>query len=856
MILAFNIPGRDKYIPADIISLFNRLGKLERMSLEQGESLKEYEAIRNDHNDIAIEMPAGHGKTLVGGLIGEFNRLTKNWRVVYACATRQLAYQTTELLHTYGINAVSLVKKSSEFTPADYGKYSRSEAIAVTTYSHIFNINPRFSDANQIIFDDAHAAEYAIHGFWSVSVSRKKNKELFTALFNTLGDSLPNNVKDKIIYGTFDPLTDGVDIVPQALWLPKADDIRSLLDVNVDGTNIYYPWSGIRGNLNACQIYISHSTIVIRPVIPPNLRHSPFASPQERIYMTATIGSSGELERAFGVPEIHKISKFDSGANKVSGRRLILFPEDHFKSEELAKVLAETIRMQPRALVLCPSESILENMEALLKKIIPEYNIFYAKDVEDSMMPFISSSQGILLLAGRYEGIDLKDEDCRLQILCDLPIAMELPEQFLQDRLKATEILKNQLATRVVQGLGRCTRGKHDYATVLFLGKRLGEYLYKDDFRKMLPAEIDAEMTFGFGQIDFITDITSWKEAITDFYEQSSDWQEVENYIKDETDNKKQDRTTNVSNEVISQAASEEINYTYTLWDGEWEKTHQHADKVLKSYSNNKDLKGYRAWWNYLIACVGVLQGDKQKAREFHNKSVKAAPYKLWLDKRVFDEKVIENEVLPEPIELQVNSILTKLSSFGDRDRRFDKEWQQIREGLKNKKAKHYESALCDFGMFLGYQTEHPSGRGVPDSIWHLASSWQVFEIKTDIKNPDTAIPLEDIRQTSFHYEWVKKNRTLAEDAKITVIMICEKQYVEQFSAHATDGIFLISPSSIEDMAKKLEPVLRNTLQKLKFSNYDKARITLSNGLLEAGLDFFSLKETFTATKLQDTLNS
>lgn len=852
--MSFKIPGRDKHLPADIISLFHRLGKLERMGLQQGESLKEYEAIRDQHSDIAIEMPAGGGKTLVGGLIGEFNRLTKNWRVVYACATRQLAHQTGELLNSYGINPVVLVGKGDAFNAAEYGKYARSAAIAVTTYSHIFNMNSKFSDANQIIFDDAHATEYSIYGFWSLTVSRNRNSEIFNALLATLGDAVSKNVQDKIVHGTYDPLIDGVDIVPQALWLLKIDDIRSLLDAKVENTDLYYPWSRIRSQLSSCQIYISHSAIVIRPVLSPNLRHRPFGQPQERIYMTATIGGGGELERTFGVKHIYKISKFDSGANKVSGRRLILFPEDHFETEELTNVLAETIRMQPRTLVLCPSDSVLDEMEEILKKIVPEYNLFFAKDVEDSMAPFTSSSKGILLLAGRYEGIDLKDTDCRLQIFCDLPIAMGLPEQFLQDRLKATEIFKNQLITRVVQGLGRCTRGNQDHAAVLFLGKRIGEYLYKDDFRKMLPAEIDAEMTFGFSQIDYIKDLETWKEALQDFFEQNDSWREVEEYIVDETHQKNQNRAANSTNSVIMQTASEEIKYLYRLWDGEWEKAHQHADAVLQTYSRNNLLKGYRSWWNYLIACIGVLQGDQAKAKEYHNKSIQSATYKLWLDKRVFDERVIEDEVYPEPLELQINAILSKLASFGDRDKRFEKEWKRILDGLQQKDANLYEPAFRDLGTFLGYKSERPTGKGTPDSVWSLSSTWYVFELKTNIQNPERAIPLEDIRQTSFHHEWVKHNRNLGEDEDIKVVLICEKQHVEQYAAHATEGIFILDPSIIVNMVQNLEIILLQVLQKLKYSTYEEARILLATELQQEGLDSFNLKEIFIKNKLEDTL--
>ncbi|WP_369679951.1 DEAD/DEAH box helicase family protein [Lentzea flaviverrucosa] len=45
--------------------------------------------------DGAIELPTGAGKTLVGGLIGDFRRRVTGERVAYLCPTKQLARQTS-----------------------------------------------------------------------------------------------------------------------------------------------------------------------------------------------------------------------------------------------------------------------------------------------------------------------------------------------------------------------------------------------------------------------------------------------------------------------------------------------------------------------------------------------------------------------------------------------------------------------------------------------------------------------------------------------------------------------------------------------------------------------------------------
>ena len=57
-----------------------------------------------DKSDVAIELPTGTGKTLIGLLIGEYRRRKFHERVVYVCPTKQLVYQTaTYAIEKYGI---------------------------------------------------------------------------------------------------------------------------------------------------------------------------------------------------------------------------------------------------------------------------------------------------------------------------------------------------------------------------------------------------------------------------------------------------------------------------------------------------------------------------------------------------------------------------------------------------------------------------------------------------------------------------------------------------------------------------------------------------------------------------------
>ncbi|MEV8000843.1 DEAD/DEAH box helicase [Pseudarthrobacter oxydans] len=125
----------------------------------QADQLRQYHTEHKDRSDVALELPTGSGKTLMGLLISEWRRRALNHRTVYACPTQQLAEQVHASAIKQGLETVLLIGTSKVWNVSSVNSYTRGSATAITTYSHIFNQYSRFSDAQGIIFDDAHAAE-------------------------------------------------------------------------------------------------------------------------------------------------------------------------------------------------------------------------------------------------------------------------------------------------------------------------------------------------------------------------------------------------------------------------------------------------------------------------------------------------------------------------------------------------------------------------------------------------------------------------------------------------------------------------------------------------------------------------
>jgi len=93
--------------PDDPEALFRDLRKRTVPGLlsHQADVLRSYLTAHTQYADIALRLPTGSGKTLVGLFIAEWRRRRYDERVVYLCPTRQLVNQVAQQASTkYGID--------------------------------------------------------------------------------------------------------------------------------------------------------------------------------------------------------------------------------------------------------------------------------------------------------------------------------------------------------------------------------------------------------------------------------------------------------------------------------------------------------------------------------------------------------------------------------------------------------------------------------------------------------------------------------------------------------------------------------------------------------------------------------
>jgi len=239
--MAFKIPEKRSICPDDPESLFRDLRKKTVPGLlsHQADLLRSYLAVHTNHSDIALQLPTGSGKTLVGLLIAEWRRRKYGEREVYLCPTRQLVNQVAQqATGKYGIDVHAFTGSKANYDAQASSEWMNAEAVAITTYSSLFNTNPFFDEPNLIILDDAHSAENYVSSFWSLLIERSQHAPAFAALAGVVTPLLPASDRSRMAAGSDTADQQWVEKLPTPVFQSIVPEIVALLDEHIDLLNL------------------------------------------------------------------------------------------------------------------------------------------------------------------------------------------------------------------------------------------------------------------------------------------------------------------------------------------------------------------------------------------------------------------------------------------------------------------------------------------------------------------------------------------------------------------------------------------------------------------------------------------
>lgn len=844
--------------PASPEALFRELPRTGKgvggLWTHQGAILSRYVEGYADVPDVALELPTGTGKTLPGLLIADWCRRARFERAAYACPTQQLARQVLDAAGREGIPTVLLIGSHVGWSMADVTRYEGCQAVAIVTYSTIFNSSPKLTQPGVVLFDDAHAGEQYIADSYAVAVSRWDPQGLYGRLLGVLSPGMDGMFMQRLRDDDPDP-----NIRQQTrLVLPLRDDkMTAALDAALmdlpPGTSAWFNYSMIRGQLRACFVYVAWDAVLVRPFIPPTGENRIFADARQRLYLSATLGEGGELERAFGRAPIERLPLPAEAGAPRSGRRFFVFPDlvDDTDPVALSKGI---VTRAGKALVLTPDGASAERLAA---ELAPQgWPVLGRDDVQDSLAPLAQAEHAICGLASRYDGLDLPGQACRAVVLAGLPSAQHLQERYLSTRVKAGAALAERVRTRVVQGAGRCTRGPQDWALVVVLGDELTRYLCRPEVREAMDPELQAEIEFGLENSR--TDAMITIGNVDAFLAHDERWQEGAEPALAEF-GRAASRELPQGTQRFAAAVAHEIDACTHARHGDFEQASAAARRAADALGGDDATRPYRAFWLYFAAMwldeAGAAEGKaalRQSARSLVRQAADAARPATW---------VRELRPLPEddtieiaPVDFDGARRIAAWLESGVNRTKHEELVRRMRRGLAETDASAFEPALSDLGKLLGAEASKPAGQGRCDSLWRWDDLlWLAIEAKSE-QDPNGQISLDDIRQANTHLRLVSSDRGLpAPPAGSATVIVSPRSGVDPNGVNAAERhVYLASPQMVRDLAGSADEFWTKLLAATRSLTGERL-VGLVAGLLnEHGLLPSQVRELITAIAIRD----
>jgi len=642
-------------------------------------------------------------------------------------------------------------------------EYYEGKMILVTHAHKIFNgksifgTGNKFEKAGCIILDDAHACIDAIRESFMVTINKKKYSELYADLFNLFEEDLNEQGE-----GTVLDIINGNDFesilpIPYWSWIDKKTEVLKLLSEYVKESFLAFSWSLFRDNLDKCQAFVGSNGIEIMPMSISVDIFGTFSKAGNRILMSATTQDDIFFVKTLSFSAESVKNPLLTEGQKWSGEKMILLPSlinDSFKREKMVDFFSER-SYKFGVVALVPTwkkqkdygNCILADSETIFSEISDLKKGLFGK---------------VLVLANRYDGIDLPDAACRILILDSLPFFTNMNDLYEEQCRTNNRLVQKKIAQKIEQGLGRSVRGEKDYSCILILGADIVKFMRNSSTKELFSEQTQKQVEIGLQLAKWSKEeveesrIEDVVELINQCLKRDDGWKE---YYKDEMDKISgiviEDDMFHV---IISEKKAEVLYYK-----GRYDEAIQTLEKLINEIKLDKNDKG----WYFQLMGRYKYAISKVEATKYQNKAFALNPQLLKPKEGISYTKMkdinssrvssikkwFENFSTYEDIVLDVNDCLESLS--------FELEPEKFEKSLEN------------IGKLLGFESQRPDKliRKGPDNLWCIKSnSYILWECKNNVKAERKVIHKHEVGQMNNHCAWFENEYGSVQVLRIMVI--------------------------------------------------------------------------------------
>ncbi|MBN2729242.1 MAG: DEAD/DEAH box helicase family protein [Bacteroidales bacterium] len=791
-----------KINPLDIYESLDRRSDVGPLREAQMDILNEWNSNHRLSKDLVIKLHTGEGKTLIGLLLLQSIINANEGPCVYICPNIYLAQQTKQEADKFGIRYTEI--DSDNDIPAEF---ISGKKILITHVQKVFNglsifgIGPKSIQINTVLLDDSHACIDTIRS--SNTITIPKSNASYSKIFGLFKDEIQEQG-----FGSFCEIEAGEFStflpIPYWSWNDKQTEVLKILAGARESNEVKFAWPILKDRIDKCQAFISGASIEISPYLTCIDKYGVFSGAKTRILMSATTQDDSFFCRDLGISPEAVVSPLTNKKQKWSGEKLILIPSLIDEALDRPYVLEWACKTNAKrrfgVVSLTSSFKDAEYYKNFGSIIATPKTIFeLIGNLKDGKY------EQSLVLANRYDGIDLPDNSCRILIIDSLPYFDSLSDKYEESCRSSNNMINIRIAQKIEQGLGRSVRGERDYSVIIIVGPDLIRFvkspltsnLFSEQTKKQI--EIGLTVASAAKESDSGEPLERIKGVIHQVLNRDEDWKSYYSQTMNEigVESKKIENYKVLLNEnkaenlVIVQRYNEAAEIYQRLADerngDDLEKGWylQQCARILylsdKVKSNEKQTAGYRLNTQLLKPKTGVIYKKIDYVHQNRLENIK----KWILHREDFNNLLIE-----------IDGILSNLS-FG-------------------MAADKFEGALQEIGSCLGFISERPDKiiKKGPDNLWcGVNNQYIMLECKSEVDDDRDQINKSEAGQMSQHCGWFESE--YGKEAACRRILIIPTKKLS-YHAHFTHDVVIMR----RGMLKKFKSSIRNFIMSFKTQSF------------------------------------
>jgi replicative superfamily II helicase len=494
--------------PTDPIEIYARLDRAsDKGPLRPAQTavLSAWHAGPRASRDVVLKLHTGEGKTLLGLLMLQAklhearssagsNASGGDARALYLCPNHFLVNQTLAQAKQFGVRCVPV--DSDGGLPA---AFYDGRAILVAPVQKLFNGMTKFGLGAQservdaIVLDDAHACIDAIKDACIITLKRdhlaySELVGMFAADLQQQGAGRYAEIRARDA-AAFVP-------VPYWAWSDRHHDVAAILAKHTATKAVKFAWPLLRDGLRDCQCVVSGRELVIAPYRAPLEQFGSYAEARHRVFMSATISDDSFLVQGLGLEPKVVEQPLTHAGSAWSGEKMVVIPSDIDDSLTATEIVHRFAK--PNAKRTYGIVAIVPSFEAS-KDWETEGATVADADAIDSEVELLRGGayEKTLVVANRYDGIDLPDDTCRILIVDGKPFGESLLDQYIESCRPESDAIAMRVTRTIEQGMGRAVRGEKDYCVILLTGTALVRTVRTREGRHHFSPQTRAQLEIG-----------------------------------------------------------------------------------------------------------------------------------------------------------------------------------------------------------------------------------------------------------------------------------------------------------------------------------------------------------------------